>query len=129
LARVLSDIANEHPAGQTNEAVAERIAQTKRPDFLSRRCRTEKRIVRWNRGGPRRRINMNAQHFSEQRSRVLRVTAGLDVADAAILIVARTAITGRDVKIVIVARAGTKSNPAAVVIVLRMIERQQNLFV
>ena len=72
---------------------------------------------------------MNAQHFSEQGSRVLRVAARLDVADAAILIVARTAIAGGDVKIVIVACARTKSDPTAVVIVLRMIERQQNLFV
>src|SRR5207302_7312067 len=114
LARVLPHITDKHPTGRSIETVAERITQAEQPDFLFQGRRSKERIVRRNRVRADRWIDMDPQHLAEQRRVILRVAAGLDVANSTILIVARAAVAGGDVEIVIVARARTKSDPAAV---------------
>src|SRR5207302_10559717 len=89
-AGVLADVADKQPAGRAIETVPEGIAQTEQPNFALRRgrwrrSRTRVGIVSRNCVSPGRRIDVDAQHFGEQRGGVLRVAAGLDVAGAKII--------------------------------------------
>src|SRR4030095_10708924 len=119
-------ISDKQPAVLQVEAVPPWVTESKCPDFSSRSSDADERIIRRNRGGPGRGINVNAEHFAEQSRETLRIAARFDVARS--LVVCAAAVSGGDVQIVRVAGARTEADPSSVVIVLRVIEPEQDSF-